>query len=168
MLATSEEMITWNLRFSGQNVSVAPIERQGGWIRQKRSVWLIWSSELALSLWTRTPVIFFADGNPNKITTSYFLPRCWSLVDNQSGLKGRIVTCRQQSNVQVSGVKLLLGVFIAQSYEHWHLSLRWSRPALTLDVNTQPQKRNCRYNDIHNERQCHKNLISSFCLSRRV
>jgi hypothetical protein len=34
-----------NLRVSAQDdCSVAPIERQGGWIRQERSAWLIWSN----------------------------------------------------------------------------------------------------------------------------
>jgi hypothetical protein len=50
MLATSEESIRENLRVSGQNdCSVAPIERQGDWIRQECSVWLIWSNAVALT-----------------------------------------------------------------------------------------------------------------------
>jgi hypothetical protein len=40
-------------------------ERQGGWIRQERSVWLIWSNALALSLWTWASEIPFANGNAN-------------------------------------------------------------------------------------------------------
>src|SRR6185295_18533796 len=106
--------------------------------------------------------IISASGNSNRVADSYFLPRCRSLVDNESGLSGRIVTCRQQTNLQVSGMKLPLGVFIGQSFERRHLSLSWSRPTLTLDVNTQPQKRNCRYNDIDNQRQCHKKFDKQF------
>jgi hypothetical protein len=117
---------------------------------------------LALTSRTRAGESFFASRNPNKITASYFLPRCGNLIDNESGLNGRIVTCRQQSNVQVSGVKLPFGVFIAESFDDWHLGLSWSRPALTLDVNTQAQKRNCRYNDIHNQRQRHKKSDKQF------
>ena len=37
-----------NLRVSGQIRSQCrAIERQGGWIRQERSVWLIWSNAVA-------------------------------------------------------------------------------------------------------------------------
>jgi hypothetical protein len=84
------------------------------------------------------------------------------LIDYQSGLNGRIITCRQQTNIQASGVKLPLSVFIGQSFDDWHFGLSWSRPALTLDVKTQRQKRNCRQNDsrqndTHNQ-QRHKNF----------
>gem|GEM_PF-4516205 len=103
----------------------------------------------------------FADGNSNRVADSYFLSRCGNLIDNQSGLKGRIVACRQQSNVQVSGMKLPLGVFIGQSFDDWHLSLNWSRPALTLDVKSQRHKRNCWQHDSRHKaynQQCHKKL----------
>src|SRR5262249_38402190 len=125
---------------------------------------LFWSNELALALtsWTRTCVILFVKRNPNRVTDRYFLSRCRSLVDNQSRLNGRIVTCRQQTNVQVSSMKLHLAVFIGQSFDQWLLGLRWSRPALMLDVKTQRQKRNCWYNDIHNQRQRHKNCDKQF------
>jgi hypothetical protein len=80
------------------------------------------------------------------------------LVDNQSELNGGIATCREPANVQVSGVKLPLSVFISQSFDDWHFGLSWSGPALTLDVNTQRQKRNCwqndsPQNDIHNQQR---------------
>jgi len=95
MLATSEESDTWNLRVPGQTIcSIALNERQGGWIRQERSVWLIWSNAIALALWTRAGEILSANGNANRVADSYFLPRRGNLIDNQSGLKGRIVTCR--------------------------------------------------------------------------
>src|SRR6185369_43721 len=118
--------------------------------------WLIWSNGIALALWTRASEILSANGNANWVAENYFLPRCGNLINNQSGLKGRIVTCRQQTNLQGGGMKLPLGVFIAQSFDYWHLGLSWSRPALTLDVKTQPQKRNCRHNDVHDHRQRHK------------
>src|SRR2546423_15690251 len=76
---------------------------------------------LALTSRTRAGESFFASRNPNKITASYFLPRCGNLIDNQSGLNGWIVTCRQQTNVQVSGVNLPFGVFIGQSFDERHL-----------------------------------------------
>src|SRR5215213_7222233 len=117
---------------------------------------------MSLSLWTWASEIPSANGNANRVANSYFLSRCGNLIDNQSGLKGRIVTCRQQSNLQVSGMKLPLGVFIVQSFNYWHLGLSWSRPPLTLDVNTQAQKCKCRYDDIHNERQRHKKSDKQF------
>src|SRR5690349_12646037 len=108
-------------------------DRKDG-IRQERSVWIIWSIQLLLPLRTRTNEILFVKRNPNRVADSYFFPRCRSLVGNKARLKGRIVTCRQQTNVQASGVKLPLGVFVGQSFEHRHFGLSWSRPVLTLDV----------------------------------
>ena len=62
--------------------SVAPIERQGGWIRQERSVWLIWSNALACLLWTRASEIPSANGNANRVADSHLLPRCGNLISN--------------------------------------------------------------------------------------
>jgi hypothetical protein len=65
-------------------------------------------------------------------------------------------------------MKFPLSVFIGQSFEHWHLGLSWSRSALTLDVNTQPQKRKCRYNDVHNQRQRHKKSDKQFLFASQA
>ena len=74
--------------------------------------------------------IRFSNGNANRVTVNNFLSRLWDLVDNQSGLKWQIVACRQQSNVQVRGVKFGFGVFITQSFDRRNLGLGWSRLAL--------------------------------------
>jgi len=56
--------------------------------------------------------IRFSDGNADRITANNFLSRLWNLVDYRSRLKWQIGPCRQQSNVEVRGVKFGFGVFI--------------------------------------------------------
>ena len=84
--------------------------------------------------------IRFSNGNANRVTVNNFLSRLWSLVDNQSGLKWQIVASRQQSNVQVRGVKFGFGVFITQSFDRRNSGLSWSRLALTLYVQMESQE----------------------------
>ena len=47
-----------------------------------------------LPLRTRAMGIRFSNGDANRLTVNNFLARLWNLVDNQSGLKWHIVTCR--------------------------------------------------------------------------
>ncbi len=65
-----------------------PIQRQGGWIRQETQRVANLVQCTSLSLWTRASETLFAEGDPNKVADSYFLPRCGNLIDNQSGLNG--------------------------------------------------------------------------------
>ena len=144
-------------------------DREAGY-NQERSVWLFWPNAADLRLRTGTSEILSTDGNPNRVADSYFLPRCRSLVDNQFGLNCRTVMCRQQSNVQVSGMKLLFGVFIGQSFERWHFGLSWSKSALTLESRLSARSaiasKRTASNDIHNQ-QRHKNFDKWFlCLVR--
>ena len=96
--------------------------------------------------------IRFSNGNANEVTVINFFSRLWSLIDNESGLKWQIVTCRQQSNVQVRGVKFGFGAFITQSFERRNPVLSWSRMALPLYVQMKRQERECRQDYVDNER----------------
>jgi len=105
-----------------------------------------------LPLWAMAMGIVFSDGNANRVTVINFLSGLWNLGDNQSGLKGQIVACRQQSNVQVRRVKFGFGAFITQSFERRNPGLSWSRLAFMLYVKTERQECDCRQDYIDNER----------------
>src|SRR6266436_765331 len=95
--------------------------------------------------------IRFSNGNTNRVTVNNFLSRLWSLFDNKSGLKWQIVTCRQQSNVQVRGVEFGFGAFITQSFERRNPGLSWSRMALPLYVQMERQECGCGQDHVDNE-----------------
>jgi hypothetical protein len=78
-----------NLHVSSKTIcGIRPIERQEAGYARNTACGLLGSNAFSCGLWTGANKILFVKRNPNRVADSYFLPRCGSLVDNQSGLKG--------------------------------------------------------------------------------